>query len=53
MKQRRELKAFMKAESVYARAAKPFTDAENLIAQAENYTHYEELEKKYFELTNQ
>lgn len=47
IKQRRELKAFMKAESVYTRATKPFTDAKNLITQAENYTHYEELEEKY------
>lgn len=52
IKQRRELKAFLKAESVYIRAIKPFTDAKNLIAQAENYTHYEELEEKYFAMTN-
>lgn len=53
MKQRRELKAFLKSESVYLRATKPFTDAENLLSQAENYTHYEELEEKYLALKNQ
>lgn len=52
MKQRRELKAQLKAASVYARATKPCNDAENLIAQAENYTHYEELEERYFALTS-
>lgn len=53
MKQRRELKAQLKAASVYARATKPCTDAETLIEQAENYTHYEELKEKYFALKNQ
>ncbi len=47
MMQRRELKAYLKAESVYKRVAKPYTDAQNLLEQAENYTHYEELEEKY------
>lgn len=44
---RRELRAFAKSASVYARAVKPYTDAENLIAQAKYYTHYEELEERY------
>ncbi len=47
MKVRRELKAYLKAVSVYERAVKPYTDAKNLIEQAENYTHYEELEARY------
>ena len=47
MKVRRELKAYLKAVSVYERAVKPYTDAKNLIEQAENYTHYEELEERY------
>lgn len=53
MKQRRELKVFLKSESIYTRAIKPFTDAENLLSQAENYTHYEELEERYLALKNQ
>lgn len=44
---RRELKAYLKAVSIYERAVKPYTNAKNLIEQAENYTHYEELEERY------
>ena len=44
---KRELNAYLKMESVYYRIIKPYTDAKNLIEQAENYTHYEELEEKY------
>ncbi len=47
MKVRRELKAYLKAVSVYERAVKPYTNAKNLIEQAENYTHYDELEERY------
>jgi len=47
MKLRRELQAYAKAVSVYERATKPFTEAKNLIEQAENYTHYDELAEKY------
>ncbi len=47
IKARNELRKYLKAESVYLRVIKPFKDAENLIQQAENYTHYEELEEKY------
>lgn len=50
MRARRELKAYLKAVSVYERAVKPYTNAKNLIKQAENYTHYEELEERYFAL---
>ena len=52
IRQRQELKAYLKAVSVYTRAVKPYTDAENLISQAENYTHYEKLEEKYFDLVS-
>lgn len=52
IKQRQELKAYLKAASVYARAVKPYTNAENLITQAKNYTHYEELENKYTALNS-
>ncbi len=51
MKQRRDLKAYLKAESVYARIIKPYSDSKNLIEQAENYMHFEELEEKYRSLT--
>lgn len=50
LKLKQELRKYLKAESVYARIIKPYTDAENLITQAENYTHYEELEQRYFAL---
>ena len=47
MKIRRELSEYLKKASHYARIIKPYTDAENLITQAKNYTHYEELEQMY------
>lgn len=47
IKIKRELNAYLKMASVYARVNKPYTDAKNLIEQAENYTHYEELEERY------
>lgn len=45
-----ELNRYLKMASVYAGATKPYNDAKNLLDQAEYYTHYEELEKKYFEM---
>ena len=53
LKQRREIKAYLKAVSVYERAVKPYTDAKNLIEQAENYAHYDEIEEKYGELNKE
>ena len=50
IKIKRELRAYMKKESVYLRIIKPYKDAENLIAQANYYTHYEELEERYHAL---
>ncbi len=47
IKIRRELNAYLKKASVYARIIKPYTDAKNLIEQAENYTHYDEIEARY------
>ncbi len=47
LKIRHELKAYLKIESIYNRATKPYRDAENLIAQASNYSNYEKLEEKY------
>lgn len=52
MKARRELKKYLKYESVYSRIIKPCKDAESLISQAEYYTHYEELEEKYYSFAN-
>jgi hypothetical protein len=51
MKQRKNLRAYLKKESIYLRATKPFREADNLIKQSENYTHYEELVEKYETLT--
>ena len=53
IKIRRDLKAYLKKESVYKRVVKPFTDAESLIIQAQNYTHLDELERRYYELNMQ
>ncbi len=53
MKVRRELKAYLKAVSVYERAVKPYTNAANLIEQAENYTHYEEIKERYYALASE
>lgn len=50
IKIKRELNAYLKAVSVYNDVVKPFTDAKNLIEQAENYTHYDELEERYFQM---
>ena len=47
IKIKRELNNYLKKASVYARIIKPYTDAKNLIEQAENYTHYEEIEARY------
>ena len=51
LQQRQELRAFAKAVSVYNRATKPYREAENLLAQAENYSHYDELCERYAALT--
>ncbi len=47
---KKELNAYLKAVSVYNDAVKPYTSARDTIIQAENYTHYDELEEKYFQL---
>ncbi len=53
MKVRKELRAYLKAVSIYERAVKPYTNARNLIEQAENYTYYEELEERYAAISAQ
>ena len=50
LKQQRELRAYLKQESIYSRVTKPYREAENLITQSENYTHYEELVERYSKL---
>ena len=47
LKTKRELNAWLKKASVYERAIKPYTNAENLIMQADSYTNYEELMERY------
>ena len=47
MKQRKDLRAYLKKESIYLRVTKPYREADNLIEQSRNYTHYEELVEKY------
>ena len=49
MKIKRELNAYLKKSSIYTSVTKPYRDAKNLIEQAENYTHYYELEQKYLQ----
>ena len=53
MQVRRELKAYLKAESIYMRATKPYRDAETLLLSAANYTNFEELKEKYALLTKE
>lgn len=50
LKIRKDLKAYMKKVSVYKEATKPYTEAKNLLLQAEYYTHFEEIEDRYNEL---
>ena len=47
---KRELNAWLKAESVYIAVNKPYQSAKELVEQAEYYTHYGELEARYFAL---
>lgn len=47
MKVRREIKAFLKADSIYNRATKPYREADALLKQAESYSHFEELKERY------
>lgn len=46
-KAKKDLKAYTKGVSVYRRITKPYSDAENLVIQAENYTHLDEIEALY------
>ena len=46
-RQKRDLKAYLKSVSIYKRATAPYENAKNLIIQAENYTHLDEIEQLY------
>ncbi len=50
MKAKRDLKAFLKAKSIYERATAPYEKARRLLAQAENYTHLDELDALYAQI---
>ena len=50
MKTKQMLRQHLKKESIYSRVIKPYSDAESLLAQAEYYEHYEELESRYHAL---
>ena len=50
IKLKQELRAYLKKESIYTRVTKPYNDAKSLIAQAEAYKHYGELEQIYTSL---
>ncbi len=52
IKIKRDLSAYLKAVSIYNDVVKPYTRARDLITQAENYTHYDELEKRYSQLVS-
>lgn len=43
----KKLKEEMNSHAYFNRAAKPFTDAEKLVKQSENYTHLDEIAEKY------
>lgn len=45
----KKAKAEMEIHAAFARAAKPYLDAEKMFMQKENYTHYEELASLYDE----
>ncbi len=45
----KKAKAEMEIHAAFARAAKPYLDAEKMLREKENYTHYEELASLYDE----
>ncbi len=53
MQQRKELKAFAKAQSIYNRATKPYREAAALLEEAENYSHYDELYERCLTLVGE
>lgn len=47
---KKELRNYMKKDSVYRRAVKPYTEGQILLSQAKYYENYEELLNKYYSL---
>lgn len=47
MKTKQEIRVFLKNESVYRRAIKPYTEAEALLSQAKYYSNYDNIFKEY------
>lgn len=47
IKQKRDLKRYVKSVSLYKRATAPYANAKTLVVQAENYTHLAEIEALY------
>ncbi|MDD6728580.1 MAG: MFS transporter [Eubacteriales bacterium] len=52
MKAKNDLKALTKKRSVYDRATAPYDHAKRLIAQAENYSHLDDVEAMYSKLVS-
>lgn len=50
LKNRKELRDFMKNQSLFKRATSPYFTAKTLIEQSRNYAHFDEIEKRYGEL---
>lgn len=50
LRQRQDLRAYLKKESQYLRIIKPYTDAKSYLEQRKYYTQYNELEEKYHSL---
>lgn len=48
-KAQKQAKAEMELHAVFARAAKPYLDAEKMMNEKENYAHYDELAAQYSE----
>lgn len=47
MKTKQEIRVYLKNESVYRRAIKPYTEAEALLSQAKYYSNYDNIFKEY------
>lgn len=53
IKARREMKAFVKNNSIFARATAPYNQAKQLIIQEKNYNHLGEIEALYNQIKNE
>lgn len=52
LRTRQELRRYLKKESIYNRITKPYSDAVSYLEQKKYYTHYNELEEKYYALVS-